>query len=757
MKRISAILLLSVSILFLTACSNEQEKSQVQQHSDRIDSVSVIVTKKVNIPPITKTEKIITLKENTYNGELKAEDSDGDEISFVLVDAPKHGKVTLEKNGCYAYIPNKGYKGTDSFSYKAKDELSSSPKTVVNIMIEDSSAEVPSPAQSLNARDITTSKVTLCWEDDAQNRSAYLLYQNGKLHCELDKNRREATITNLKSDTAYTFTLKAKNRAGESRGKTITITTKEPTTIPQAPSELKILAQDDNSIRLGWKDNADNESAYEIFQDGKLLKTISTNCHCTIIKNIPKEKTTTFEVRAKNKIGSSEGAKLTVNSIKEPTKTPEENGTKTDQTSEINTSASKPKPTPTTEDNTTKPAPKPSQETNTTESNNSNSSPALRPKPTSENNTTSSSVPKPDHNTTTASKSTTGNNTTDANSTQETNTSTEKNNNKTTKQDTNTTTKAKHDDTNTSMGGRDTNGTTGGSNDGNETGGDDTNTTVRLNTLKLTVDDTTLNKDHNTTVTLTATYSDHTTKPLTNGIKWIVNPKNAVTIHGNTLTALNDTNVTVQAKVGTTLSNTVKLNIYWEVNGHRLPPEPDPKINNATLLGVDVNKNGVRDDVERWIYEKYKEYKICHKQSEGNYTLPDGSVVPVYNVHAKEICSKPIPYHPVVREVAMQGARAAQIIIQEPEKAQETLPVWNAALFCSFALRDFKDSQQRKLYTKYIFGDDFKKIQFNTVQRARAFGRFNFYLSGGVYFSPSHDVMLKECNKNVQKYLKELK
>ncbi len=41
------------------------------------------------------------------------------------------------------------------------------------------------------------------------------------------------------------------------------------------------------------------------------------------------------------------------------------------------------------------------------------------------------------------------------------------------------------------------------------------------------------------------------------------------------------------------------------INGHRLPPKPDPKVNNATLLGVDVNDNGVRDDVERYIYERF--------------------------------------------------------------------------------------------------------------------------------------------------------
>jgi len=39
------------------------------------------------------------------------------------------------------------------------------------------------------------------------------------------------------------------------------------------------------------------------------------------------------------------------------------------------------------------------------------------------------------------------------------------------------------------------------------------------------------------------------------------------------------------------------------VRGYKLPPEPDPKINNSTLLGVDSNNNMLRDDVERWIVQ----------------------------------------------------------------------------------------------------------------------------------------------------------
>ena len=49
--------------------------------------------------------------------------------------------------------------------------------------------------------------------------------------------------------------------------------------------------------------------------------------------------------------------------------------------------------------------------------------------------------------------------------------------------------------------------------------------------------------------------------------------------------------------------------LAWsDING-TLPPEPDTVENNATLAGVDSNRNGIRDDVERAIYAKYKDNK----------------------------------------------------------------------------------------------------------------------------------------------------
>ena len=43
-----------------------------------------------------------------------------------------------------------------------------------------------------------------------------------------------------------------------------------------------------------------------------------------------------------------------------------------------------------------------------------------------------------------------------------------------------------------------------------------------------------------------------------------------------------------------------------DVAGENLPPEPNPAQNDSTLAGIDVNGNGIRDDVELAIFEKYK-------------------------------------------------------------------------------------------------------------------------------------------------------
>ncbi len=220
--------------------------------------------------------------------------------------------------------------------------------------------------------------------------------------------------------------------------------------------------------------------------------------------------------------------------------------------------------------------------------------------------------------------------------------------------------------------------------------------TEALRSLRLSLGATSLNKDHNTTLSLTGTYADGTQKDLSAQAKWLVTPQDAIKITGHTLMALKDVNVTLQAQVGKVLSNPVHLEIYWEVDGHRLPPEPDPKVNNATLLGVDVNHNGVRDDVERWIYKTYK--------------------------------------HPIERGLILQVAYAFQKVILNPQKAHETVKYINNSLSCYYYLFD-TDNYIREKYKYRYLGHDLKKIQFNTIKRHIAYERYNGEFNGEVFSS----------------------
>ncbi len=281
----------------------------------------------------------------------------------------------------------------------------------------------------------------------------------------------------------------------------------------------------------------------------------------------------------------------------------------------------------------------------------------------------------------------------------------------------------------------------------------------RLTGLKIESNATTVNVAETVQLSVVGTYSDNSTNIVDENITYIITPSDSAEMNGSVLTALKDGSVTVQAKVGTTLSNTLNLTITWIVDGHTLPPEPDPAVNNATLLGIDTNNNGVRDDVERWIYKKYDKYIPCTDKMV-DYTLPNGKIIK--GVIETTCEDKAIPYHPIVRAIAMQGARAAQIIIQEPEKARETTKIMEDALDCGVYFSDIKRNYNGKEYN-IVENNALREsegligICFNTVLRARAYAKHNFYLSGGVYYMSAYDEKLQGCNEEVHRLLEDLK
>jgi len=310
MKKSSIIISTALSLVLFAGCGDSNTKA------DKNPEATPELSMKVNATPVATFDTFNISRNSTYDGQLAATDADGDVLKYIIVTQPQHGSVVMHDNGCFTYTPDDGYKGADTFSYKASDDVSTCALKTVTVNVKEPTIQVPTAPTNLTVTALGTTKLKLQWSDNADNEEGYIIYRDGKPVCTAKANETEMLITcGLKAGTTYNFEVKAKNEAGTSTPASAQGTTRDATTVPNAPTELKAKAVDKTSLRLEWKDNADNESGYEIYQDGIKIKTISAGCACTVIKELASGQTYDFTVKAINKIGSSTSNTFTVTTV----------------------------------------------------------------------------------------------------------------------------------------------------------------------------------------------------------------------------------------------------------------------------------------------------------------------------------------------------------------------------------------------------------------------------------------------------------
>jgi len=237
--------------------------------------------------------------------------------------------------------------------------------------------------------------------------------------------------------------------------------------------------------------------------------------------------------------------------------------------------------------------------------------------------------------------------------------------------------------------------------------------------VSLTLSSPKMELKHNstTTINLNAKQTNSKTLTITNNIEWIIEDNSIVEITDTTIKALKEGSSTIQAKVDNITSNKITLIVYKEINKHRLPPKPDPKLNNSTLLGIDTNNNGVRDDVERWIYETYKDK------------------------------------HPIHIDIAMQAGRAYKLVLESPERASKIYPVLDAASSCEAYYEVCVNKDNKLFISDWINNKYFRKnIYFNTKKRIETYYKYDKLLSGDSYTIPRCSEKKQFCDFNTSKY-----
>ncbi|WP_345969135.1 hypothetical protein WCX72_07055 [Sulfurimonas sp. HSL1-6] len=153
------------------------------------------------------------------------------------------------------------------------------------------------------------------------------------------------------------------------------------------------------------------------------------------------------------------------------------------------------------------------------------------------------------------------------------------------------------------------------------------------------------------------------------------------------------------------------------IDGHTLPPDPG-EAGKETLLGIDSNNDGVRDDVERWIYKTYS--------------------------------SK------IRREVLMQGARAHQAMLADPDaisNAQKWQQViTNRVIACeSYLFRKYDIEYGIESYS------EMKKRIYNSEERLEKYMRYDHALGGGVYGVEENERVKSSCDFNITKAMQQEK
>jgi endonuclease I/chitodextrinase len=172
--------------------------------------------------------------------------------------------------------------------------------------------EVPTAPSALTASNIGETTLTLNWNASSDNVgiTGYDVYRNGSFIG--SSVATSFNVTGLTAATSYSFTVQAKDAAGNSSGNSNTANaTTVDTTAPTAPSSLTSANVTQTSVDLSWSASTDNVAvtSYDIYQDASFVANTSSTSYTVggLLSGI----TYDFYVVAKDAAGNQSGASNT--------------------------------------------------------------------------------------------------------------------------------------------------------------------------------------------------------------------------------------------------------------------------------------------------------------------------------------------------------------------------------------------------------------------------------------------------------------
>lgn len=179
----------------------------------------------------------------------------------------------------------------------------------------------PSAPTNLRVTATTSSSVTLAWNASTDNVAVtgYDVYRGTTLAGSTSNGVLTFTNSGLNASTSYSFTVKAKDAAGNSSAAStaLSVTTSAPSvdqTAPSTPANLRSTATTSTSVSLAWNASTDNVgvTGYDVYKGSTLALSVSGTT--AVITGLSASTTYSFTVKAKDAAGniSSAGSALSV-------------------------------------------------------------------------------------------------------------------------------------------------------------------------------------------------------------------------------------------------------------------------------------------------------------------------------------------------------------------------------------------------------------------------------------------------------------
>ena len=175
----------------------------------------------------------------------------------------------------------------------------------------------PTVPSGLVASNVTSTGLTLSWSASTDNVgvTGYEVYQGATLKATVTSTTY--AVTGLTASTAYSFTVKAKDAAGNisAASTALNVTTVAPadTTAPSVPTSLTSSNLTSTGLTLSWTASTDNVgvTGYEVYQGATLKTTVTSTTYA--VTGLTASTTYSFTVKSKDAAGNISAASTALN------------------------------------------------------------------------------------------------------------------------------------------------------------------------------------------------------------------------------------------------------------------------------------------------------------------------------------------------------------------------------------------------------------------------------------------------------------